>query len=1054
MAGQNKRKKHHDKDKYYKLAKEQGLRSRAAFKLSQMNRKYNILNPATTKVVLDLCAAPGGWTQVASRTLPVQGSIIVAVDLLPIRSLHRSNVLTLVGDITTDKCRADIRRELQSAAVDVVLCDGAPNVGSAYEKDAYVQNEIALSALRCATEHLKKRGTFVTKLYRSRDYAAYVWVAHQLFDTVEAVKPSSSRSQSAEIFLVCGGYKKPDKLDPKMLDPKCVFEDTTADYNNATTDGTGNSKTDVNNIFHKSFFEHRRQRQGYDMEKMDFTHRNMGTIKSFMDAPTIADAVQMLGDKTGLVFSSECHLYRDHPLTTDEIKYCLTDLKVLNRSDFKGILNWRLKVNESLQKQAEGDDNNDNDEEEADPAGIANPDSSDEESVIQDEISKLRLQKLREAKRKKKKEREIKAKRRRRRAMALDITEEMENNHDKIFSLSQMKSREDLELVREVDLDKTELDHDDERNNSDDDGTVSSQGDHSDEDEKTGYSYRLDRELDNAYDSYLQKTKNKEAKSGTKMDKRRRVRDKIKETKGKDDGIMESLDLETNMDDETKRYAQLLQAGPGGDDDSDKDTDNDASDSEESDDGYHETPVTPEEHAASKSNIESGQDKSKSTTYKDSKNSNPLIVQLPEEGASVRAARWFSNPLFQNIASVAVNSSSKSSKMGASEKNAAATMDGDDYDSEDNGDNNNNDVIEVAHIGSDDDDDEDVDMDKPTSRRGPVASKKNKKKQQKAGRKIDDPDRKMTAEEILASIPRTDKQIRHERRVKALGRAERKKKRVAKAAGEEEGDFEIVSNNTQKKTNDDDDDGKHKKTEEQRALLKAGLGTSHRNKDDDKNTPFTIAPQTSNLPPKLDTRVYDSENELYDSDDQARTLSLATMTLRHSKRKALVDASYNRFAWNDPSDLPDWFVDDESKNYRPQLPIPKELMDKMKERYLQLSMKPIAKVAEARARKSRQVKSRLTAAKKKAEAVGNSEEMTEAGKLRAISKAMRGNDAKRPSKTYVVSKKNGSTKGSKGVKLVDRRMRQDKRSLERAAKKRKGGKQGGMTGSKKRRSHS
>merc|ERR1712071_525316 len=115
-------------------------------------------------------------------------------------------------------------------------------------------------------------------------------------------------------------------------------------------------------------------------------------------------------------------------------------------------------------------------------------------------------------------------------------------------------------------------------------------------------------------------------------------------------------------------------------------------------------------------------------------------------------------------------------------------------------------------------------------------------------------------------------------------------------------------------------------------------------------------------------------------------------------------------------------------------------------------MKPIAKVAEARARKSRQVKSRLSAAKKKAEAVGNSEEMSEAGKLRAISKAMRGQDAKRPSKTYVVSKKNGSTKGAKGVKLVDRRMRQDKRSMERSAKKKKGGKQGGMTGSKKRRS--
>lgn len=161
--GGNKRKKHHDKDKYYRLAKEQGLRSRAAFKLSQINRRFQILNPTKTKIVLDLCAAPGGWTQIASRTLPTSSSIILAVDILPIRPIGQ-NVMTLVGDITTEKCRAEIKRELQTADVDLVLCDGAPQVGASYDKDAYEQNEIALHALKCATEHLKEKGTFVTKL--------------------------------------------------------------------------------------------------------------------------------------------------------------------------------------------------------------------------------------------------------------------------------------------------------------------------------------------------------------------------------------------------------------------------------------------------------------------------------------------------------------------------------------------------------------------------------------------------------------------------------------------------------------------------------------------------------------------------------------------------------------------------------------------------------------------------------------------------------------------------------------------------------------------------
>ena len=91
--------------------------------------------------------------------------------------------------------------------------------------------------------------------------------------------------------------------------------------------------------------------------------------------------------------------------------------------------------------------------------------------------------------------------------------------------------------------------------------------------------------------------------------------------------------------------------------------------------------------------------------------------------------------------------------------------------------------------------------------------------------------------------------------------------------------------------------------------------------------------------------------------------------------------------------------------------------------------------------------------KKKAAAVANSSEMSEAMKLNAISKAMRGQDASRLGKTYVISKKGGGTKGGKGIKLVDKRMKNDKRSMDRSTKKKKNGKKGGMTGSKKRRHH-
>jgi len=210
------------------------------------------------------------------------------------------------------------------------------------------------------------------------------------------------------------------------------------------------------------------------------------------------------------------------------------------------------------------------------------------------------------------------------------------------------------------------------------------------------------------------------------------------------------------------------------------------------------------------------------------------------------------------------------------------------------------------------------------------------------------------------------------------------------------------------------------------------------------------------VPAMKDDRNYDSEHENYDSDDFAETLALGTMMLRRSKAKSLVDASYNRYAWNDPVDLPDWFVDEEKKHYRPQLPIPQALIDKMKQEQIALSTKPIAKVAEARARKNKRQKAKMLVAKKKAAAVANDSEMSESMKLRAISKALRSseNANSRPSKTYVVASKGVQTRGKKGIKLVDKRQKNDKRSMERATKKRKKGKQGGMVGGKRRRNHS
>lgn len=189
-----------------------------------------------------------------------------------------------------------------------------------------------------------------------------------------------------------------------------------------------------------------------------------------------------------------------------------------------------------------------------------------------------------------------------------------------------------------------------------------------------------------------------------------------------------------------------------------------------------------------------------------------------------------------------------------------------------------------------------------------------------------------------------------------------------------------------------------------RELIKAGLGSVA---DDETNkSGIEIVAKDESVLLIMDHGKYDSDHEDYNSDDYAQTVALGTMILRKSKEKALVDdASYNRYAWNDPVDLPDWFVDDENKHHRPQLPIPPALLAKMKEKMAALSTKPIKKVAEARARKSKRAKDKLSAAKKKAESVAKATEMTESMKLKAISKALRVQATKKPGKTYVVAKK-------------------------------------------------
>ncbi|GBF88059.1 tRNA (cytidine(32) guanosine(34)-2 -O)-methyltransferase-like protein [Raphidocelis subcapitata] len=246
------------RDKFYRRAKEEGWRARSAYKLLQVDEVYGIFEGVRNAV--DLCAAPGSWSQVLSRKIYLpwqrrqqqqqrqqrQGAadgerpqgqqqqqqgqadgggaegdgpdgcpVIVSVDLQPMAPIE--GVVQLQGDITSEAVAAAVIDRFTGARADLIVCDGAPDVTGLHDLDSHVQLQLMGAALAVAGAVLRPGGSFVAKIFRGKDGGLLYSQLRLLFSEVHFFKPRSSRAASIEQFAVCRGFAPPPGLRPESL---------------------------------------------------------------------------------------------------------------------------------------------------------------------------------------------------------------------------------------------------------------------------------------------------------------------------------------------------------------------------------------------------------------------------------------------------------------------------------------------------------------------------------------------------------------------------------------------------------------------------------------------------------------------------------------------------------------------------------------------------------------------------------------------------------------------------------------------------------------------
>jgi 23S rRNA (uridine2552-2'-O)-methyltransferase len=190
-------------DRYFKQAKQEGYRSRAAYKLLELQRRFRLMRPGD--FVVDLGAAPGGWLQVAAAIVGPAGKVI-GVDLQSIGNFRESNIFLLQGDIKAAETRSKIK-ELTGGPVHGVLSDMAPKLSGIRDADVARCLELNRAALAVASQLLRPGGSLLVKSFDSDDLQTFTQELQKVFSSVQRTRPEASRQGSSEFYFCAKDFR-------------------------------------------------------------------------------------------------------------------------------------------------------------------------------------------------------------------------------------------------------------------------------------------------------------------------------------------------------------------------------------------------------------------------------------------------------------------------------------------------------------------------------------------------------------------------------------------------------------------------------------------------------------------------------------------------------------------------------------------------------------------------------------------------------------------------------------------------------------------------------